>query len=54
MRLVDSIQLEEFTLGSVAPRFSTCKARYTAEKNYLQLELGMDFTTSGMQAVVSS
>lgn len=44
--------IQEFTLGSVAPRFSTCKARYSAERSYLQLELGMDLTTAGMQAVV--
>jgi len=45
--------IQEFTLGSVAPRFSTCKARYSAERSYLQLELGMDLTTAGMQAVIT-
>lgn len=45
---------QELSLGSAAPSFSTCKARYYRKQNYLQLELTVDFVTSNMRAAVRS
>jgi hypothetical protein len=52
LKYVESIDLEEFTLGLVPPRFHVCHARFNPAKNYLQLELDMTFQSSGLQCVV--
>lgn len=53
LRYIESIKLEEFTLGLVPPRFHSCHARYNPTKNYLQLEVDMTFQSSGFQCIVS-
>ena len=52
LKYIEDIELEEFTLGLVPPRFHSAHARYNAAKNYLQFEADMTFQTSGFQCVV--
>lgn len=54
LKYVESIEVEEFTMGMVPPRFHFCHARYNPTRNYLQLEADMGFRSSGFQLVVSS
>ena len=41
-----------FTAGVVPPRFHSCHVRYYPEKNLLQLEVDMNFQSSGFQCIV--
>ena len=52
LKYVESIEVEEFTMGMVPPRFHFCHARYNPTRNYLQLEADMGFRSSGFQLVV--
>ena len=53
LKYVESIEIEEFTMGMQPPRFHFCHARYNPTRNYLQLEADMGFRSSGFQLVVS-
>lgn len=53
LKYVEQIEVEEFTMGMVPPRFHFCHARYNPTRNYLQLEADMGFRSSGFQLVVS-
>ena len=52
LKYVEHIEVEEFTMGMVPPRFHFCHARYNPTRNYLQLEADMAFKSSGFQLVV--
>lgn len=52
LKYVEHIEVEEFTMGMVPPRFHFCNARYNPTRNYLQLEAEMAFKSSGFQLVV--
>lgn len=54
LKYVEQIDVEEFTMGLVPPRFHFCHARYNPTRNYLQLEADMGFRSAGFQLVVSS
>jgi len=52
LKYVEQIDVEEFTMGMVPPRFHFCHARYNPTRNYLQLEADMGFRSAGFQLVV--
>jgi len=54
LKYVEQIDVEEFTMGMVPPRFHFCHARYNPTRNYLQLEADMGFRSAGFQLVVRS
>ncbi|KAL3130535.1 hypothetical protein ABBQ38_008347 [Trebouxia sp. C0009 RCD-2024] len=53
LKYVESIKIEEFTMGMQPPRFHFCHARYNPTRNYLQFEADMGFRSSGFQLVVA-
>lgn len=53
-KFIESIAIEEFTLGLVPPQFQFCYARYDPVKSMLTFSMDARFNSSAAQAVVSS